>query len=66
MDIYGLDVLEIPTNTPVARLDHDDQIFRTHKEKTEAVIELIADCRERGQPVLVGTTSIEKCRGPVG
>ncbi|MGC6472817.1 MAG: preprotein translocase subunit SecA [Parvibaculales bacterium] len=60
MDIYGLDVLEIPTNTPVARLDHDDQIFRTHKEKTEAVIELIADCRERGQPVLVGTTSIEK------
>ena len=60
MDIYGLDVLEIPTNTPVVRLDHDDQIFRTQKEKTEAVIALITDCRERGQPVLVGTTSIEK------
>ncbi len=60
MDIYGLDVLEIPTNTPIARLDHDDQIFRTEAEKINAVIELIQDCQSRGQPALVGTTSIEK------
>ncbi|MGC6522677.1 MAG: preprotein translocase subunit SecA [Candidatus Micropelagos thuwalensis] len=60
MDIYGLDVLEIPTNTPVAREDHDDEIYRTLEEKMNAVIDLIEDCRERKQPVLVGTTSIEK------
>ena len=60
MDIYGLDVLEIPTNTPVAREDHDDEIYRTLEEKMNAVIDLIEDCRGRSQPVLVGTTSIEK------
>ena len=60
MDIYGLDVLEIPTNTPVEREDHDDEIYRTLEEKMNAVIDLIEDCRGRSQPVLVGTTSIEK------
>ncbi len=60
MDIYQLDVLEIPTNTLVTRIDHDDQIYRTQTEKINAVIEVIADCRTRRQPVLVGTTSIEK------
>jgi preprotein translocase subunit SecA len=60
MDIYSLDVLEIPTNTSVAREDHDDEIYRTLEEKMNAVIDLIEDCRGRKQPVLVGTTSIEK------
>jgi preprotein translocase subunit SecA len=60
MDIYGLDVLDIPTNLPVARQDEDDQVFRTAKEKYEAIIDTIGEARERGQPVLVGTTSIEK------
>ncbi|HUO93464.1 MAG TPA: preprotein translocase subunit SecA [Rhizomicrobium sp.] len=60
MDIYGLDVLDIPTNLPVARADHDDEVYRTVEEKNEAIIELIKDCHKRGQPVLVGTTSIEK------
>ena len=59
-DIYGLDVIEVPTNTPIARLDEDDAIYRTAAEKFGAVIELVAECREKGQPVLVGTTSIEK------
>jgi preprotein translocase subunit SecA len=60
MDIYKLDVVEIPTNLPVARTDEDDEVYRTAKEKYDAIVELIADCRKRGQPVLVGTTSIEK------
>ncbi len=60
MDIYGLEVLEIPTNLPVARIDDDDEVYRTNAEKNHAVIELIEDCKKRGQPVLVGTTSIEK------
>ncbi len=60
MDIYKLDVLEIPTNVPVARVDDDDEVYRTAREKHEAIIEQIAVSRERGQPVLVGTTSIEK------
>lgn len=60
MDIYGLEVLEIPTNLPVARIDDDDEVYRTNAEKHNAVIELIEDCKKRGQPVLVGTTSIEK------
>ncbi|HUE65927.1 MAG TPA: preprotein translocase subunit SecA [Rhizomicrobium sp.] len=60
MDIYKLDVLEIPTNVPVAREDYDDEVYRTADEKNEAIIKLIIECRERGQPVLVGTTSIEK------
>ena len=60
MDIYKLDVLEIPTNVAVARIDYDDEVYRTADEKNEAIIKLVMDCRERGQPVLVGTTSIEK------
>ncbi len=60
MDIYKLDVLEIPTNVAVSRKDADDEVYRTADEKNEAIIKLIIACRERGQPVLVGTTSIEK------
>jgi len=60
MDIYSLDVVEIPTNMPVLRIDDDDEVYRTAEEKYLAIVELIKDCRERGQPVLVGTTSIEK------
>jgi preprotein translocase subunit SecA len=60
MDIYGLDVIEIPTNVKVARLDEDDEVYRTLIEKSRAIVAEIADCRKRGQPVLVGTTSIEK------
>ena len=60
MDIYGLDVIEIPTNTDIARLDEDDAIYRTAAEKNDAIIELVSECQTRGQPVLVGTTSIEK------
>jgi preprotein translocase subunit SecA len=59
-DIYGLDVAEIPTNLPVSRVDHDDEVYRTVPEKDQAIIALIEDCKERGQPILVGTTSIEK------
>ena len=58
--IYKLTVVEIPTNVPVARDDQDDEVYRTAAEKYEAVAKLISECRERGQPVLVGTTSIEK------
>jgi preprotein translocase subunit SecA len=60
MDIYGLDVVEIPTNRPVIRVDEDDEVYRTEREKLEAIIRQIEDCRSREQPVLVGTTSIEK------
>jgi preprotein translocase subunit SecA len=60
MDIYGLDVIEIPTNLTVARIDEDDEIYRTQKEKLAAIVTTIADCYRRGQPILVGTTSIEK------
>jgi preprotein translocase subunit SecA len=60
MDIYQLDVREVPTNVPVARIDRDDEVYRTADEKNEAIIKLIEECRGRGQPVLVGTTSIEK------
>ncbi|HEY5046707.1 MAG TPA: preprotein translocase subunit SecA [Rhizomicrobium sp.] len=60
MDIYKLEVLEIPTNMPVNRTDADDEVYRSVDEKNEAIIALVKDCHERGQPVLVGTTSIEK------
>ncbi len=60
MDIYGLDVLEIPTNVAVARKDEDDEVYRTEREKYKAIGDTIVDARKRGQPVLVGTTSIEK------
>jgi preprotein translocase subunit SecA len=59
-DIYGLDVIEIPTNLPVKREDQDDEIYRTAKEKYKAIVHDIRRARERGQPVLVGTVSIEK------
>jgi preprotein translocase subunit SecA len=60
MDIYGLDVIEVPTNLPIARQDEHDEVYRTVKEKSRAIVAEIADCYRRGQPVLVGTTSIEK------
>ena len=60
MDIYGLEVLEVPTNMPLIRLDDDDEVYRTAAEKYRSIITLIDDCKARGQPVLVGTTSIEK------
>ena len=59
-DIYNLEVLEIPTNMPMIRLDDDDEVYRTAAEKFRAILALIEDCKGRGQPVLVGTTSIEK------
>jgi preprotein translocase subunit SecA len=59
-EIYGLEVIEIPTNVPVIRKDSDDEVYRSAAEKYEAVATLIAEARGRGQPVLVGTTSIEK------
>ena len=60
MEIYRLGVVEIPTNVPVARLDEDDEVYRNAAEKYDAVIALIREARDRGQPCLVGTTSIEK------
>jgi len=59
-EIYKLEVVEVPTNVPVARKDEDDEVYRTGMEKYEAVIRLIGECRARNQPCLVGTTSIEK------
>ena len=59
-DIYGLDVIQIPTNEPCIRDDRDDEVYRTADEKWHAIVELLRDCQKRGQPVLVGTTSIEK------
>jgi preprotein translocase subunit SecA len=60
LDIYNLEVVDIPTNMPLIRLDDDDEVYRTAAEKYRAIISLIEDCKKRGQPVLVGTTSIEK------
>ena len=57
--IYGLEVVVIPTHRPMVRADHPDLVFLNQNDKFEAIIEDIVDCRERGQPVLVGTTSIE-------
>lgn len=59
-NIYSLNVIEVPTNLPVARIDDDDEVYRTVDEKFLAITALINECRERNQPVLVGTTSIEK------
>lgn len=59
-EIYGLGVVEVPTNRPIARDDQDDQVYRTAKEKFDAVVNSIKEAHEGGQPVLVGTTSIEK------
>ncbi len=59
-DIYSMDVAEIPTNKPVTRIDDDDEVYRTADEKNQAIIAQIEDCYLRGQPILVGTVSIEK------
>ena len=59
-EIYKLEVVAIPTNKDVARIDYDDEVYRTSEERDNAVITLIEDCRERGQPILVGTVTIEK------
>ncbi len=60
IDIYNMDVAEIPTNKPVTRIDDDDEVYRTAAEKNQAIITTIEDCYLRGQPILVGTVSIEK------
>ncbi|WP_295088348.1 preprotein translocase subunit SecA [uncultured Ruminococcus sp.] len=59
-EIYKLDVIAIPTNKPVQRIDHEDRIYRTEKGKFEAIIDQVCECHAKGQPVLVGTISIEK------
>ena len=59
-DIYKLPVVSIPTNKKMLRKDFNDQIFRTEKEKYDAITNKIVECNKKGQPVLVGTTSIEK------
>jgi preprotein translocase subunit SecA len=59
-DIYGLSVVEVPTNRPMVRDDQDDEVYRTNAEKYRSIITLLEECKQRGQPVLVGTTSIEK------
>ncbi|MFT3809512.1 MAG: preprotein translocase subunit SecA [Micropepsaceae bacterium] len=59
-DIYKLDVMELPTNLPLARKDYDDEVYRSVDEKYDAIIIQIEECQTRGQPVLVGTTSIER------
>lgn len=58
-DIYGMDVVEVPTNKPVIRVDHDDAVYKTKKEKYKAVVDEVKKAHEKGQPVLVGTITIE-------
>ena len=58
-DIYGMDVIEIPTNRPIARIDHQDAVYKTKKEKFKAVVEEVKEAHEKGQPVLVGSITIE-------
>ncbi len=60
LDIYNLEVIEVPTNQAMVRIDDDDEVYRTAGEKYRSILTLIDDCKARGQPVLVGTTSIEK------
>ncbi len=60
MEIYGLGVVEVPTNRPIARVDEHDQVYRTAREKYDGVVQTIKEAHEKGQPILVGTTSIEK------
>ncbi len=59
-EIYNLDVVEVPTNRPMIRKDHPDAVYTTQKGKYDAIVKKIAECHEKGQPVLVGTVSIEK------
>ena len=58
-DIYGMDVIEIPTNRPVARIDHQDAVYKTRKEKLYAICNAVEEAHKKGQPVLVGTITIE-------
>jgi len=58
-EIYKLDVIEIPTNRPIARKDEDDLIYKTKREKYNAVIEKVTNLSAAGRPVLIGTTSVE-------
>ncbi len=58
-DIYGMDVIEVPTNLPIARIDYDDAVYKTKKDKFNAVVADIVQAHEKGQPVLVGTITIE-------
>ena len=58
-EIYGMDVVEVPTNKPIARIDYNDSVYKTKREKLNAIVEDIAYCYERKQPVLVGTITIE-------
>ncbi len=59
-EIYGLEVIDVPTHRPMVRDDEDDEVYRTVDEKNDAIIDILEDCHQRGQPVLVGTTSIDK------
>jgi len=59
-DIYRLEVIEVPTNEPCIRADNDDEVYRTTREKYDAIVEQVTECRERQQPMLIGTVSIEK------
>ncbi len=59
-EIYKLGVVQIPTNTDISRIDHEDKIYKSLREKEDAIVELVKECQERQQPVLVGTVSIEK------
>ena len=58
-EIYGMDVIEIPTNMPVARVDHQDAVYKTRREKLGAIVNAVKESHEKGQPVLVGTITIE-------
>ncbi len=58
-DIYGMDVVEVPTNRPIARIDHEDAVYKTKKEKFKAVVDEVVKAHEKGQPVLVGTINID-------
>ncbi|WP_293376130.1 preprotein translocase subunit SecA [Phenylobacterium sp. SCN 70-31] len=60
MDIYKMDVAEIPTNRPIQRIDNDDEVYRTNLEKNQAIVKQVEECYLRGQPILVGTVTIEK------
>ncbi len=60
LDTYDLEVIDVPTNLPCVRIDDDDEVYRTTKEKLDAILAVIEDCRSRKQPMLVGTVSIEK------
>src|SRR4029077_17428259 len=59
-ETYRLEVIEVPTNLPVLRKDWDDEVYRSEREKFDAVLQQVLECRERQQPVLVGTASIDK------